>query len=83
MNSADEDLTFRVKAAPARGHLESTDFPGLPITTFTQLELAGEYRGAARLNPLITLAFTPTASAAAGTICTGAVVKQNTVKSDM
>nr|XP_039265536.1 FRAS1-related extracellular matrix protein 2-like [Styela clava] len=41
MNSNDEDLSFTIAHAPTRGHLESTDQPGVPITTFTQLELAG------------------------------------------
>lgn len=41
LNSADENLEFSVTRAPQRGHLESTDLPGQPITTFTQLDLAG------------------------------------------
>ncbi|XP_078683006.1 FRAS1-related extracellular matrix protein 2-like [Branchiostoma floridae x Branchiostoma belcheri] len=41
LNSDDENLQFTITNAPLRGHLENTDFPGIPITTFTQLELAG------------------------------------------
>ena len=42
LNSADENLAFSIAHAPQRGHLESTDSPGLPITSFTQLDLAGK-----------------------------------------
>lgn len=42
MNSDDEKLEFTIAHAPTRGHLESTDMPGVAITTFTQLDLAGE-----------------------------------------
>ncbi|XP_077467281.1 FRAS1-related extracellular matrix protein 2-like [Stigmatopora argus] len=40
-NSPDERLVFTVTRAPVRGHLECTDAPGMPLTTFTQLQLAG------------------------------------------
>ncbi|CAK8684298.1 unnamed protein product [Clavelina lepadiformis] len=41
LNSPDENLVFSIAHEPQRGHLESTDRPGVPITTFTQLDLAG------------------------------------------
>ncbi|XP_064877235.1 FRAS1-related extracellular matrix protein 2-like [Oncorhynchus nerka] len=41
LNSPDEHLTFTLTRDPARGRLEVTDRPGVAITTFTQLQLAG------------------------------------------
>ncbi|KFM81378.1 Extracellular matrix protein 3, partial [Stegodyphus mimosarum] len=41
LNSDDEFLVFTITRAPTRGHLENTDFPDVPITSFTQLDLAG------------------------------------------
>nr|XP_002119185.2 FRAS1-related extracellular matrix protein 2 [Ciona intestinalis] len=41
LNSADENLAFSIAQEPSRGHLESSDRPGVPITAFTQLDLAG------------------------------------------
>ncbi|XP_076446552.1 LOW QUALITY PROTEIN: extracellular matrix protein 3-like [Babylonia areolata] len=41
LNTPDENLQFIITRAPARGYLESSDRPGVPITAFSQLELAG------------------------------------------
>ena len=41
INSPDENLIFTITQAPIHGYLESTDAPGVPIVTFTQLDLAG------------------------------------------
>lgn len=41
LNSPDERLTFTLTRDPARGRLEVTDRPGVAVTTFTQLQLAG------------------------------------------
>ncbi|KAJ8298223.1 hypothetical protein KUTeg_024754 [Tegillarca granosa] len=41
LNTPDENLRFVITKAPDHGYLTSTDLPGVPITTFTQLDLAG------------------------------------------
>ena len=40
-NSNDKDLSFMLLTPPEYGHLENTDSPGVPISSFTQLQLAG------------------------------------------
>ncbi|XP_076351865.1 extracellular matrix protein 3-like [Tachypleus tridentatus] len=41
INSDDEHLRFTITRSPTRGHLESTENPGVPVTSFTQIDLAG------------------------------------------
>ncbi|XP_061660319.1 FRAS1-related extracellular matrix protein 2-like [Syngnathoides biaculeatus] len=40
LNSPDENLVFTITRTPVRGHLECTDTPGIPVTSFTHLQLA-------------------------------------------
>ncbi|XP_033743920.1 LOW QUALITY PROTEIN: extracellular matrix protein 3-like [Pecten maximus] len=40
-NSPDAELLFTVTNVPQHGYLENLDNPGVPITSFTQLDLAG------------------------------------------
>ena len=41
INSKDERLVFQVNKLPAKGYLENTDHPTVPITSFKQIDLAG------------------------------------------
>ncbi|KAL6483774.1 hypothetical protein MHYP_G00086460 [Metynnis hypsauchen] len=41
LNSPDERLHFTITRPPSRGRLECTDHPGVHISSFTQLQLAG------------------------------------------
>lgn len=41
VNSKDERLVYQVNKLPAKGYLENTDHPGIPITSFKQIDLAG------------------------------------------
>ncbi|KAH8040791.1 hypothetical protein HPB51_012961 [Rhipicephalus microplus] len=42
LNSDDEHLRFTITKSPGKGHLESSDAPGVIIRSFTQLELGGK-----------------------------------------
>ena len=41
VNSKDENLVYQVNKLPTKGYLENTDHPGVPITSFKQIDLAG------------------------------------------
>ncbi|MFT7803878.1 FRAS1-related extracellular matrix protein 2-like [Arapaima gigas] len=41
LNSPDENLMYTITRSPERGHLECTDMIGIPIFSFSQLQLAG------------------------------------------
>lgn len=41
INSKDENLVYQVNKLPTKGYLENTDHPGVPITSFKQIDLAG------------------------------------------
>ncbi|KAK8780361.1 hypothetical protein V5799_018305 [Amblyomma americanum] len=41
LNSHDERLRFTITHSPTKGHLESSDAPGVILRSFTQLDLAG------------------------------------------
>lgn len=41
INSLDQNLQFIITKPPARGHLENSDNPNVPISKFTQIDLLG------------------------------------------
>ncbi|XP_078259348.1 FRAS1-related extracellular matrix protein 2-like [Rhinoraja longicauda] len=41
LDSPDQHLVFTITRAPVRGHLECSDLPGVAVSTFSQLQLAG------------------------------------------
>ncbi|XP_030630785.1 FRAS1-related extracellular matrix protein 2 [Chanos chanos] len=41
LNSPDEHLHYTITRPPTHGRLECTDLPGISVSTFTQLQLAG------------------------------------------